>query len=162
MSDLISKIATGESPMEVSDEIKQMLMQKALERIETVRPHVVSDMFDLEDNTEEEWVIKMKSYRQFISESVNIAGDFNGNLYINGSENQSEPVGESFVADVIWEGKLYRLEVEGKMMSKNELAENLQGDYPGAIVHNIYPQTTSSLKIKSSQRYQPERLTWTN
>jgi len=54
MSDLISKIATGESPMEVSDEIKQMLMQTALERIETVRPHVVSDMFDLEDNTEEE------------------------------------------------------------------------------------------------------------
>lgn len=104
----------------------------------------------------------MKSYRQFISESINIAGDFNGNLYINGSENQSEPVGESFVADVIWEGKLYRLEVEGKMMSKNELAENLQADYPGAIVHNIYPQTTSSLKIKSSQRYQPERLTWTD
>lgn len=104
----------------------------------------------------------MKSYRQFISESINIAGDFNGNLYVNGSENQSKPVGESFVADVIWEGKLYRLEVEGKMMSKNELAENLQGDYPGAIVHNIYPQTTSSLKIKSSQRYQPERLTWTD
>jgi len=85
MSDLISKIATGESPMEVSDEIKQMLMQKALERIETVRPHVVSDMFDLEDSSEEEWDIKMKSYRQFISESINIAGDFNGNLYINDS-----------------------------------------------------------------------------
>jgi len=53
----------------------------------------------------------MKSFKQFISESINIAGDFNGNLYVNGSENQSEPVGESFVADVIWEGKLYRLEV---------------------------------------------------
>ena len=25
----------------------------------------------------------MKSYRQFISESVNIAGDFTGNLYVN-------------------------------------------------------------------------------
>ena len=162
MSDLISKIATGESPVDVTDEIKQILMQKALERIETVRPAVVSNMFDLEDNVEEDWVKTMKSYRQFISESINIAGDFNGNLYVNGSENQSKPVGESFVADVIWEGKLYRLEVEGKMMSKNELAENLQGDYPGAIVHNIYPQTTSSLKIKSSQRYQPERLTWTD
>ncbi len=56
---------------------------------------------------------------------------------------------------------MYRLEVEGKMMNKNELAENLQGEYPGAIVHNIYPtQSQSSLKIKSSQRYQPERLTW--
>jgi hypothetical protein len=105
----------------------------------------------------------MKSFKQFISESINISGDFNGNLYINGSENQSEPVGESFVADVIWEGKLYRLEVDGNMMSKNELAEQLQAEYPGAIVHNIYPkQSQNSLKIRSSQRYQPERLTWTD
>ena len=104
----------------------------------------------------------MKSFKQFLSESVNIAGDFNGNLYINGSDNQPDPVGESFTADVVWEGKMYRLEVEGKMMNKNELAEQLQGEYPGAIVHNIYPQTTSSLRIKNSQRYQPERLTWTD
>lgn len=105
----------------------------------------------------------MKSFKQFISESINISGDFNGNLYINGSENQSEPVGESFVADIIWEGKLYRLEVDGNMMSKNELAEQLQEEYPGAIVHNIYPkQSQNSLKIRSSQRYQPERLTWTD
>jgi hypothetical protein len=105
----------------------------------------------------------MKSFKQFLSEGINIAGDFNGNLYINGSENQTEPVGESFMADIIWEGKLYRLEVEGAIMSKNELAENLQADYPGAIVHNVYPiQAQSSLKIKNSQRYQPERLTWTD
>ena len=103
----------------------------------------------------------MKSFNQFLSEAINIAGDFNGNLYINGSEPQSEPVGESFFADVVWEGKMYRLEVEGSMMDKNSLAEQLQGEYPGAIVHNIYPsQSQSSLKIKSSQRYQPERLTW--
>jgi len=105
----------------------------------------------------------MKSFREFLSESVNIAGDFNGNLYINGSEQQSEPVGESFFADVVWEGKMYRLEVEGKMMHKNELAEQIQEEYPGAIVHNIYPsQSQSSLRIKNSQRYQPERLTWTD
>jgi len=67
----------------------------------------------------------MKSFNQFISESINIAGDFNGNLYVNGSDNQPEAVGESFIADV-------------------------------------YPQTNSSLKIKNSQRYQPERLTWTD
>jgi hypothetical protein len=102
----------------------------------------------------------MKSFQQFISESVNIVGDFNGNLYMNAS--QPETTNESFLADVVWEGKLYRLEVEGKMMNKNELAEQLQGEYPGAIVHNIYPQTTNSLKIKNSQRYQPERLTWTD
>ena len=104
----------------------------------------------------------MKSFNQFLSEAINIAGDFNGNLYINGSEPQSEPVGESFFADVVWEGKMYRLEVEGSMMDKNSLAEQLQDEYPGAIVHNIYPSTTNSLKVKSAQRYQPERLTWTD
>ena len=100
----------------------------------------------------------MKSFKQFLSESVNISGDFNGNLYIGGSE--PEVTKESFVADVFWEGKIYRMEVEGSMMSKNELAENLQGEYPGAIVHNIYPSTIQTSRIKNVQRYQPEKLTW--
>ncbi len=104
----------------------------------------------------------MKSFKQFLSESVNIAGDFNGNLYIGGSESQQEPVGESFFADVVWEGKIYRMEIEGSMMSKNELAEELQNEYPGAIVHNIYPAAIQTSKIKNVQRYQPERLTWTD
>ncbi len=94
---------------------------------------------------EQEKIFKL--FKQF-------AGDFNGNLYINGSENQSEPVGESFLADVVWEGKLYRMEVEGKMLDKNKLAEQLQGEYPGAIVHNIYPITENSLKVRKAQRYQ--------
>jgi hypothetical protein len=101
----------------------------------------------------------MKSFQQFISESVNIAGDFNGNLYMNSS--QPEQASESFFADVVWEGKLYRMEVEGKEMTRNELAEQLQDEYPGAIVHNIYPASNqSSLKIKNTQRYQPEKLSW--
>lgn len=105
----------------------------------------------------------MKSFQQFISESINIAGDFNGNLYMNSPTQEPETASESFFADVMWEGKIYRLEVEGSMMDKNALAEQLQGEYPGAIVHNIYPpQAQSSLKIKSSQRYQPERLTWSD
>ena len=103
----------------------------------------------------------MKSFKQFISESVNIAGDFNGNLYINSSEQNSSAVEESFIADVVWQGKLYRMEVEGKMISKNELAEQLQNEYPGAIVHNIYPSEVKSLKVKNTQRYQPEKLSWT-
>ena len=102
----------------------------------------------------------MKSFKNFLSESINIAGDFNGNLYVNSSDIQSQPVGESFLADVVWQGKLYRMEVEGKMMNKNELAEQLQDEYPGAIVHNVYPNTTSSIKVKNAQRYQPERLSW--
>jgi len=104
----------------------------------------------------------MKSFNQFISESINIAGDFNGNLYMNGSSPQPEQATESFLADVVWEGKIYRMEVEGKIMSKNELAEQLQGEYPGAIVHNIYPSTQNSLKIKNAQRYRPESLTWSD
>ncbi len=73
---------------------------------------------------------------------------------------QPETTKESFLADVVWQGKLYRMEVEGKMMNKNELTEQLQGEYPGAIVHNIYPSTNSDITIKSSQRYRPERLSW--
>jgi hypothetical protein len=104
----------------------------------------------------------MKSFKQFLSESINISGDFNGNLYINGSDANLSQENESFTADVVWEGKIYRLEIGGQMIDKTKLAEQLQGEYPGAIVHNIYPSTNSPITIKNSQRYQPERLTWTD
>ena len=103
----------------------------------------------------------MKSFKQFLSESITINGDFNGTLNVGGSS-QPEQTQESFFADIVWEGKIYRLEIEGSMMSKSELAENLLKEYPGAIIHNIYPSTPSSLKIKSSQRYRPERLSWSD
>jgi hypothetical protein len=45
-------------------------------------------------------------------------------------------------------------------MNKNELAEQLQNEYPGAIVHNVYPITENSIKIKNAERYRPERLSW--
>jgi hypothetical protein len=102
----------------------------------------------------------MKSFQEFLTESITINGDFNGTLNVGGS--QPEQAAESFFADVVWEGKIYRLEIEGSMPSKNELAENLQGEYPGAVVHNIYPASQSSLNIKSSQRYRPERLGWSD
>ena len=102
----------------------------------------------------------MKSFRQFISESITINGNFNGTLNVGSS--QPETSNESFIADVVWEGKLYRLEVEGNIMDKNALAEQLQGEYPGAIVHNIYPITPNSLTIKNAQRYRPERLSWSD
>ena len=103
----------------------------------------------------------MKSFQEFLSESITINGDFNGTLNVGGSS-QPEPTTESYVADVVWEGKIYRLEIEGSMLSKNELTEQLQGEYPGAIVHNIYPSESNTLKIKSSQRYRPERLGWSD
>jgi len=102
----------------------------------------------------------MKSFKQFLSESITINGDFNGTLNVGAS--QPEHTQESFFADVMWEGRLYRLEVEGKILSKNELAEQIQGEYPGAIVHNIYPGQVNNSIIKNVQRYQPERLSWSD
>ena len=102
----------------------------------------------------------MKSFQQFLSESITINGDFNGTLNVGAS--QPEQTRESFFADVVWEGKMYRLEVEGAMLSKNELAEQIQGEYPGAIVHQIYPGQVNNSRIKNAQRYQPERLSWSD
>jgi hypothetical protein len=103
----------------------------------------------------------MKSFKQFISESVNIAGDFTGNLYIN-SQPETQQVGEEYVADVMWEGNLYRLELVTKtrIPSTRELGEQLQSDYPGAVVHQIYPVTEKNLNIKNAQRYHPSKLEW--
>jgi len=106
----------------------------------------------------------MKSLKQFLSESVNIAGDFNGNLYINGQESQPESVGEEFVADVVWQGKLYRMEIIGdEIPTRESLGEQIQSEYPGAVVHNIYPAqytSNSAFRITGIKRYQPERLSW--
>jgi hypothetical protein len=104
----------------------------------------------------------MKSFKQFLSESVTIAGDFNGNLYINSSEPQAQQVGEEYVADVMWNGNLYRLEMVTKsgIPTKQELGEQIQREYPGAIVHNIYPVEEKNFNIKNSQRYHPSKLEW--
>jgi hypothetical protein len=103
----------------------------------------------------------MKSFKKFLLESVNISGDFNGNLYI-GSQPEQQQVGESYFADVTWQGSIYRLEMatKGRLPSKNELGEQLQKDYPGAIVHNIYPIEEKKLNIKSLKRYHPSKLEW--
>jgi hypothetical protein len=100
----------------------------------------------------------MKSFQQFLSESITINGDFNGTLNVGGS--QLEPAQESYFADIVWEGSLYRLELRGKMTSKDELAESLQSKYPGALVQQIYPNVESELNIKSAKRYHPAKLDW--
>ena len=103
----------------------------------------------------------MKSFQQFMSESVNISGDFNGNLYIN-SPQEPQQVGEEYVADVMWNGSLYRLELVTKsgIPTKKDLGEQLQSDYPGAVVHQIYPVTEKNFNIKNAQRYHPSKLDW--
>ncbi len=104
----------------------------------------------------------MKSFKQFISESVNISGDFTGNLYINSSQPEQQSVGEEYVADVLWNGSLYRMELVTKtgIPSTRELGEQLQSNYPGAVVHQIYPVTEKNLNIKNAQRYHPSKLEW--
>lgn len=103
----------------------------------------------------------MKKFKDFLSESVNISGDFNGNLYIN-SDNKPEQVGESYVADIVWQGNLYRLDMVTKsgIPSKQELGEQLQKDYPGAMVHNIFPITATNHNIENVKRYHPSKLEW--
>ena len=104
----------------------------------------------------------MKSYKQFISEAVNIAGDFTGNLYINSQSEQPQQVGEEYVADVLWNGSLYRMEMttQSGVPSKRELGEQLQGEYPGAVVHQIYPVMEKNHNIKNAKRYHPSKLEW--
>lgn len=104
----------------------------------------------------------MKSFKQFISESVNISGDFTGNLYINSNQPEQQQVGEEYIADVLWNGSLYRLDLITKngIPSKQELGEQLQKDYPGVIVHNIYPIEEKNFNIKNARRYHPGKLEW--
>jgi hypothetical protein len=103
----------------------------------------------------------MKSFKEFLSESVNISGDFNGNLYIN-SQSEPKQVGEEYVADIIWEGNFYRLELISELgiPSKRDLGEQLQNQYPGAVVHQIYPITEKNCNIKTVKRYHPSKLEW--
>jgi len=100
-----------------------------------------------------------------ISENVSISGDFNGNLYIGTEQQPPQKVGESYTADVMWRGSLYRMDISSdKIPTRETLGEEIQGEYPGAVVHNIYPanvNNNSTLRITGLKRYQPEKLTWT-
>ena len=97
-----------------------------------------------------------------VNENVNISGNVNGNIYVNSQQEQPQEVGENYVADVMWKGSLYRLEMVTKtgLPSKRELGEQLQQEYPGAIVHNIYPVEEKNFNIKNSKRYHPSKLEW--
>ena len=103
----------------------------------------------------------MKSFNQFLSESVNISGDFNGTLII-GNSPQQQKVAEEYFADVVWQGSLYRMKIETEsgLPSLNGLSEQLQGQYPGAIVHQIYPVIEDKVKITDAKRYHPAKLDW--
>jgi len=95
----------------------------------------------------------MKSFKQFLSESVNISGDFNGNLYINSQPEEPQQVGETYSADVLYKGELYNIEfVSEDIPTKQGLVEMLQGEYPGAMVQGIYPVEKSKVNITKSNK----------
>jgi hypothetical protein len=109
----------------------------------------------------------MKSFQQFMSESVNISGDFNGTLIVNGSGEVEKEVQEQnqYLADVVWMGSIYRMRLERKnslrLPTNQELAEQLQGEYPGAIVQRIYPiEPKPEVRIADVKRYHPGKLEW--
>ena len=56
MEDVIDLIATGASPSEVSDKMKELLYAKAAERVDIARPYVANAMFgqEFEYPTEDE------------------------------------------------------------------------------------------------------------
>ena len=108
----------------------------------------------------------MKSFKQFISESVTIQGDFNGTLNV-GYDPVQQKVDEQnqYLAVVVWMGSIYRMRIEKKeslrLPTTQELAEQLQGEYPGAIVQRIYPiEPKPEVKIADVKRYHPGKLEW--
>jgi len=104
----------------------------------------------------------MKTFKEFIEESINISGDFNGTLIIDGS--QQEPQTEEFSADIVYRGNIHRISMvtENGIPSKIELTEYLQDEYPGSMVHHIYVKENlqKSIKVTDDKRYHPAKLDW--
>jgi len=53
MDELLDMIIADESPSQVSDKIKELLFVKSAEKIDSFRPVVASNMFNLDDDEEE-------------------------------------------------------------------------------------------------------------
>ena len=54
MDDLIDMMVADQSPSDISDRIKDLLMKKSAENIETIRPVVAASMFAQLQDTDEE------------------------------------------------------------------------------------------------------------
>jgi len=110
----------------------------------------------------------MKDFKEFIKESVTIHGDFNGTLNVSGNSVSPEQQVEEnyqYQADFVWMGSIYRVKLEQansvRLPTNQELAEQLQGEYPGAIVQRIYPVEQKPLvKFGDIKRYHPGKLDW--
>jgi len=106
----------------------------------------------------------MKSFQEFMSESFNISGNVSTIIINNGGDLNPKNVGEQFVADIVYRGNIHRLSVvsENGILTRNQLTEQIQDEYPGAIVHNIYVENSSNklIKITDDKRYHPSKLEW--
>jgi hypothetical protein len=56
MNDLIDMMVSNQSPADISDKIKEILMQKSAENIDIIRPVVASSMFSTPDQPNEKEV----------------------------------------------------------------------------------------------------------
>jgi hypothetical protein len=111
----------------------------------------------------------MKDFKEFLNESVTINGNFNGTLNVGG-ENSTSPEQQveenyQYVADFVWMGSIYRMKLEQadsvRLPTNQELAEQLQGEYPGAIVQRVYPiEPKPTVKYSDVRRYHPGKLDW--
>jgi hypothetical protein len=53
MDDLIDMLVADQSPVDISDKIKEILMQKSAENIDIIRPVVAASMFSTPDQNNE-------------------------------------------------------------------------------------------------------------
>jgi len=99
----------------------------------------------------------MKNFKEFLSEGkITITID---------TDDIETPKNEEFGADVVWEGKLYRMDlstVRDSLPTEKELSEQLQKEYPGAMVQQIYPvsEEKSDITVVNKKRFNASMQSW--
>ena len=76
MEELVDLIATDASSSDVSDSIKNALMQKAAARIDAFRPEVASSVFDGEVPEEEEVVDELEDEQEYEEDEESTEEDY--------------------------------------------------------------------------------------
>ena len=76
MEELVDLIATDASPSDVSDSIKNVLMQKAAARIDAFKPEVASTVFNGEVPEEEEVVDELEDEQEYEEDEESTEEDY--------------------------------------------------------------------------------------
>ena len=99
----------------------------------------------------------MKNFKEFLSEGkITITID---------TDDIETPKNEEFGADVVWEGKLYRMDlstVRDSLPTEKELSEQLQKEFRGAMVQKIYPvsEEKSDITVVNKKRFNAAMQSW--